>query len=215
MRSLLLFASLLAVSASAQVFQARGTLALSLDRRALTASAGADVIVTDRVVQAAHGIRLEAGQQAFRRSAAVSLDAPYLVRDARGEPVRMWVRTIAGDQVVVEVQRLRPGAGLSPGAPRGRYRAASVTVNGAPAQPTFGDLMLEADGRYRQGSASGRWAFDNGQLRFEGAIVHWGVAVPAPEGDGVVFEFDRGAFHWVVRFEKVPEAAPDEAVAAR
>lgn len=203
MRSLLFAAVLLAVTASAETFRGLDAVNVSLARQVMTAEANADLRVTERMVIAVHGIRLERTSQAFFGSAPLALDEPYMVRDAAGAEYRMWVRTVANRLIVVEIQPRQLAESKDPLI--GRFRVSTITIGGNEARPTFGDLRLMPDGKYFMGGAQGHWQWADGQLMLDGAVSYWGQGAVSADVRTITFTFTRGPVVWKVTYERVGE----------
>lgn len=196
-------ALLLALTATAETFRGLDVVNVSLVRQVLTAEANADLRVSERMVVAVHGIRLERTSQAFFGSAPLALDEPYLVRDATGAEHRMWVRTVANRLIVVEVQPRQLAESKDPLV--GRYRVTAVTIGGSEARPTFGDLRLMPDGTYFLGGAKGHWQWVDGQLMLDGPVSYWGTGTVSADVRTITFSFTRGPVLWKVSYERSGE----------
>ncbi|MBL8921068.1 MAG: hypothetical protein JNJ54_19555 [Myxococcaceae bacterium] len=208
MRSPLFAAALLfAVTASAETFRGLDVVNVSLARQVMTAEANADLRVSDRMVIAVHGIRLERTSQSYFGSAPLALDEPYMVRDAAGAEYRMWVRTVANRLIVVEIQPRQLAESKDPLV--GRFRATSITIGGNEARPTFGDLRLMPDGRYFMGGARGHWQWADGQLVLDGPVSYWGSGAVSADVRSITFTFTRGPVEWKVTYERVGEGGVD------
>jgi hypothetical protein len=215
MRSLLTATVLLSsVAAFADVYEAPLQLSLCFEHPHYCPEAHADLIVNERTIRAAKGLRHEASGVEYVTGTAVRLDDAFLARDRRGTEYRVRVRPPRELNIVVEVTQVQPGPSRGPASLLGRYRAVQVMLDEVETSPTFGALVLNADGRYKLGSAGGRWEWRDGHVQFEGAIAHWGHAAMRP-GGALEFRFERGGIVWSLRFEPSEAAVADRPIARR
>lgn len=190
----------LGAPAGAEVFTGRDGLSFSLARAALTEQQDADLTVTGLGVTAKYGVRRERRVGPLQEHEVTVLGETYRLQDGAGGEWRMWIRTVVGKVVVVELIKAR--------APEERiartYRAASVTIDGKPAKVTFQPLTLYPNLRYRYGTMPGRYTRTDWGVTLDGTPAQWGTAAYTVEGDGLVFRFMRGVLQFEVRYERVP-----------
>lgn len=208
MRSALFAAAvLLAATATAETFRGLDVVNVSLARQTVTNEANADLRVSERMVIAVHGIRLERTSESYFGSAPLALDEPYMVRDAAGAEYRLWVRTVANRLIVVEVQPRQLAESKDPLI--GRFRVSAVSINGSEARPTFGDLRLLPNGKYFMGGAQGHWQWTDGQLVLDGPISYWGSGAVSADVRTLTFSFVRGPLTWKVTYARMGEGGVD------
>jgi hypothetical protein len=199
----LLFA---APTLAADVFHAAEPAMVSLSRHTVTSTADAELKVTRRTIEAPFGIRREAGREQFSSSVALALGETYIVRDAKG--VTHWVQiSIPSDgfidvEVVGDVEAPRQ---LFSG---GRFKNATVIVNGTPTEVTFGSLVLEEDGKYRLGQVRGEWNPSRGGVVLSAGYAAWGRGQLSADGRELRFRFYRGSLIWEVTFMRTDAAPP-------
>lgn len=194
----LLAALLLAFPASAEVFTGNRGVFFSLSRASVSSPEDADLEVTSHRVAAKYGVKRSSRKGAFQDREIAALGEPYDLKDAAGGKWRMWIRSVAGETVAVELLRVpKPGRSVDR-----KFRAVAVTIDGMQAQPTFADLTLFANGSYRLGTNRGRYQPDEGGVTFDGVPGQWGRAAYSVNADGLIFRFIRGRLFFEVRYEQ-------------
>lgn len=202
MRTTLALATALAAAAAhAQVFD----LALPA-RFALGPSAPAvdgELLVEPYAVSAAHGIRPADVEGPFAPARVLEPGRQYLVRDAKGSLHRLYVSSRPGSLSRVELAELGSAEAVRPAAElAGRFSNREVRVDGLEARAVFGDLQLLEDGRYRLGSTTGRWTWEQGRLALRGALAHWGEGSVSADATSVTFVFQRARWRFAVVFRR-------------
>ena len=200
MRTLLLLTAAALLSSStalAEVFSSRDDFHFSLTRAALTSATDGDLHVSAVGVFAQYGAKRSSRDGEFQTREVVVLDEPYDVKDATGSTWRMWIRMSADRTIEVELMH-QPVVS----APSQLFRAALLTIDGIDASPTFADLELTADGKYRLGMAHGRYQRDEAGVVLDGAASQWGRGTFSVDGQGLTFIYERGPSRWAVTYEQ-------------
>jgi hypothetical protein len=195
-------ALLFALPASAEIFTGQNGLIFSLARGTVSSPDDADLEVTSRTVSAKHGIKRSSRSGNFQKQEVAVLGEAYDLKDAAGGKWRMWLRTVVGQVVEVELVRVAP----APKTDRA-YRAVAVSIDGLQAEPTFSPLTLLADGSYRFGTVRGRYVTDEGGVTLDGVPGQWGRAAYTINGDGLIFRFVRGHAVYIVKYERLVNVA--------
>ena len=201
--SLFVAAVLLATPAFAEVFTVREELHFSLSRGSVTSPEDQDLWVTSRGVSAKYGIKRAGREGDFELQEVTVLGEPYELKDAAGGRWRMWIRTGLGNLIEVELIRAnRPAPTMDR-----TFRAVSVSIDGAQAEPTFSQLTLFADGSYQYGTVRGHYQANEGGVTLDGTPAQWGRAAYTVNGDGLTFRFRRGLFVFEVKYEQLVNVA--------
>lgn len=199
MRPLLALAAvaLFSTSARAELFVARDTLHFSLTRGAVTDAQSSELDVTARGINARNGIKRASRAGAFDYREVTVLGEPYDLQDANGGKWRLWVRTVAGHDMVVELVRARPARR----AVTEHFQLSSLSINGEEASPTFPPLVLEADGTYRLGGVTGRFQRTETGVTLDGVPAHFGKGRYWANLDGLTFNYRLGKNHFEVKYQ--------------
>ena len=200
MRPLALLLLAVSVPAFAEVFIGRDGLNFSLAQGAQVGKADADLQVTPFGITAKYGVKREQRQGDLQTQEVTVLNEVYRVQDEDGGQWRMWVKTVVGEVVVVELVKAQPQ-------PRGdrTYRAVSVTIDGKPAAASFAALTLYAGHSYTYGTVTGRYAKNDWGVTLDGAPGTWGRGAYTLNGEGLVFRFVRGISQYEVRYQWAPK----------
>ena len=188
---------MLARAALAQKFLAVEPLGLDLSRQREVAIAQADVVVSQKTIDAPHGVRCGAGS--FEPRVVTTLERECEVRLSSGETRSIFV-SLEGYTLAVHLQ---PSAGATPRT-LGEYVQRSARINGQETAANFGTLKLMEDGRYSIGKAQGRWSKRGPSFGFDGPIAHWSVT-HLPGGE-LQFTFLRGPLEYSIIYTRAPEA---------
>lgn len=200
-------------TALAGTWTSRGEANLALHQAALTSPGNADVRVDARRILAPNGVRRTAGQQPFMRTAVVELDEDFTVRCAWGHHHHLMVRAVEDGFVTVQVAEVDAQGPPNVGA--GAWRTASVLVDGLPAAPFPGTLVLDPNGTFRWGQTRGGWVLMEDSVYLLGARTDWGPAELGLDGRTLRFSFSRGPVQWRVTLVREGAAPPVELLSAR
>lgn len=210
MKTLLLAALLCSVPALAEIYTSDDDFHFSLARRTMTGATDGDLHISSIGVFAQYGARRLSRAGGFQVHEVLVLGEAYDVKDAAGATWQMWIRMSRNRTIEVELNEQRPEARVA-GATE-KFRAVSITIDGAEAAPTFAPLELAADGKYRLGTANGRFERDDAGLSLDGVPAQWGRGALSLSGEALTFRFLRGSVRWEVKYER---ATQTDAVAAR
>lgn len=210
MRTAALCSLLAATSAQAQVFDLVLPARFALQPAA--PSAEGELLVETNAVRAEHGVRRADLDGSFQPARVLEPGRHYLVRDAQGGLHRLYVSSRPGDVSRVELARLGSARAVRPAAElAGRFSNRAVRIDGLEAAAVFGALELLSDGRYRLGSITGRWSWQQGRLALHGALAHWGEGAVSADGAVVTFAFRRARWRYALTFDRsgpLPGAQP-------
>lgn len=203
MRLLTVCVALLAASTSqAESFSLVLPSGVDLTTQQTTSSPDAELVVSDRMLIAKHGVALAVRPEAFHQRAPLALDARYLVRDAKGRVHPIVVHDVRGDVVVLSTE---PALGSGPADESmlvGRYHTEHVRIAGQMSEAKFPQLELRPGGTYRLGGVTGRWMYAAGKLSLDGYYADWGVAAVSERLDEVRFRFLRGPIAFEVKLRR-------------
>lgn len=198
MRSLCALAVLvlLSTSASAEVFVAHERFEFSLIRGAISNALESDLEVTPLGINAPYGIKRSSRAGQLESKEVTVLREPYDLEDAQGGQWRLWVRSVNGPVIVVELVRARPfGLPITQS-----YQLTSVSINGEEASPTFPPLVLNANGTYRLGKVSGRYVRTETGVTLDGVPAHFGKGTFWVNLDGLTFNYRVGDNQFEVKY---------------
>lgn len=196
------FALLAASTSQAESFSLVVPSGVDLTTQQTTSSADAELVVSDRVLVAKHGIALGARPETFHPLAPLALDARYLVRDGDGRVHPVVVHAVRGNTVLLSTG---PAVGQAPADESlliGIYETDQVRFDGKMSEAKFPELELRADGTYRLGGVSGRWTYAAGALSLDGYYAAWGSATVSNRADEVSFRFLRGPVAFDVKLRR-------------
>lgn len=213
MRSLVLSLLVVAAPAFADVFESELLLKLCFAHPNYCPEGQADLLVTDRVMRAPFGIRLEQGKTQTHDSTAVRFDEPFIVTDRRSVEYRVWVRETKNHLVRVEAVPVKAENAVI--GPTGHFMNGTVEIDGQRAGVQLGRLTLSPTGQYALRSGTGHFSVRNQIVGFDGAIEHWGTGALSADGKLLTFTFERGGLHWKINFERDPEDVIPNSVALR
>jgi hypothetical protein len=115
----------------------------------------------------------------------------------------MWVRSVVGRVIVVELVRARPARPQV----TERYQVSSLSINGDEASPTFPPLVLQADGAYQLGSVNGHFLRTETGVTLDGVPSHFGTGRYWANRDGLTFTYRLGKNTFEVKYQLSPNVA--------
>jgi hypothetical protein len=187
---------LLSTSARAEVFVARDRFDFSLIRSAVSNALESDLEVTPMGINAPYGIKRSSRAGQLESKEVTVLGEPYDLEDAQGGRWRLWVHSVNGPVIVVELVRARPfGLPVTES-----YQLTSVSINGEEALPTFPPLILNANGTYRLGKVSGRYVRTETGVTLDGVPAHFGKGTFWANLDGLTFNYRLGHDQFEVKY---------------
>ena len=194
---------LLTGSAHAEVFTARDALHLSLRRSAVTLATDSELDVTSKGINARYGIKRSSRTGPFDYREVTVLGEPYDLQDADGGKWRLWVRSVVGRVLVVELVRALPQRPQF----TERYQVSSLSINGEEASPTFPPLVLQADGAYQLGGVNGHYKRSEIGVTLDGVPAHFGIGRYWANRDGLTFTYRLGKNTFEVKYQLSPNLA--------
>lgn len=202
--------ALLSPSALAAGFTVETPAGIDLAAGAESPYDSADVQLSQGVLKAALGARVEGRDGPALPMVPIEVGAAYLVPSAKGQIFRLTVLCSLGSKLVVEVTRAEDPAEHN-ALLRGRYRLTYISMDGQRADSALPDLEFNDDGSYRLGGATAAFEQLPRVVGLEGYYRTWGPAEIADRGETLIFRFHRGA----VEVEAVYSRAPTSEAIAR